>query len=61
MTISNRQLEERKGRQDRILSGALNVFKERGLEGATMDEIANASGFGKATLCLLYTSDAADE
>ena len=50
MTISNRQLEERKGRQDRILSGALSVFKERGLDGATMDEIANSSGFGKATL-----------
>ena len=56
MTISNRQLEERKGRQDRILSGALNVFKERGLEGATMDEIANASGFGKATLYYYFKS-----
>ncbi|MAV70628.1 MAG: hypothetical protein CMG04_07840 [Candidatus Marinimicrobia bacterium] len=56
MTISNRQLEERKGRQDRILSGALNVFKEKGLEGATMDEIANASGFGKATLYYYFKS-----
>ena len=56
MSISNRQLEERKGRQDRILSGALSVFKERGLEGATMDEIANASGFGKATLYYYFKS-----
>ena len=56
MTISNRQLEERKGRQDRILSGALSVFKERGLDGATMDEIANASGFGKATLYYYFKS-----
>ena len=56
MSISNRQLEERKGRQDRILSGALNVFKEKGLEGATMDEIANASGFGKATLYYYFKS-----
>ena len=56
MTISNRQLEERKGRQDRILSGALHVFKEKGLEGATMDEIANASGFGKATLYYYFKS-----
>ncbi len=56
MSISNRQLEERKMRQDRILSGALNVFKDRGLDGATMDEIANASGFGKATLYYYFKS-----
>tara|TARA_Y100001970_G_scaffold196588_1_gene239085 strand:- start:151 stop:747 length:597 start_codon:yes stop_codon:yes gene_type:complete len=56
MSISDRQLEERKMRQDRILSGALNVFKERGLDGATMDEIANASGFGKATLYYYFKS-----
>ena len=56
MSISQRQLEERKMRQDRILSGALNVFKEKGLEGATMDEIANASGFGKATLYYYFKS-----
>jgi len=56
MSISNRQLEERKMRQDRILSGALSVFKESGLDGATMDEIANASGFGKATLYYYFKS-----
>ena len=39
MPISQRQLEERKMRQDRILEGALSVFKEKGLEGATMDQI----------------------
>ena len=48
MPISQRQLEERKMRQDRILEGALSVFKEKGLEGATMDQIASAAGFGKA-------------
>ena len=56
MSISNRQLEERRMRQDRILSGALSVFKESGLDGATMDEIANASGFGKATLYYYFKS-----
>ena len=56
MTISERQLEERKLRQERILSGALDVFKERGLEGATMDEIASSSGFGKATLYYYFKS-----
>ena len=56
MSISERHLEERKMRQDRILSGALEVFKSKGLEGATMDEIANASGFGKATLYYYFES-----
>ncbi|MFL2982923.1 MAG: TetR/AcrR family transcriptional regulator [Candidatus Neomarinimicrobiota bacterium] len=56
MSISERQLEERKMRQDRILEGALSVFKEKGLDGATMDEIANASGFGKATLYYYFKS-----
>ena len=56
MPISQRQLEERKMRQDRILDGALNVFKSNGLEGATMDEIANASGFGKGTLYYYFKS-----
>ena len=56
MPISQRQLEERKMRQDRILEGALNVFKSKGLEGATMDEIANASGFGKGTLYYYFKS-----
>jgi len=56
MSISERQLEERKMRQDRILEGALSVFKEKGLDGATMDQIANASGFGKATLYYYFKS-----
>ena len=56
MSISKRQLKERKMRQDLILLGALKVFKDRGLEGATMDEIANASGFGKATLYYYFKS-----
>ena len=56
MSISRRQLEERKMRQERILLGALDVFKDKGLEGATMDEIANASGFGKATLYYYFKS-----
>lgn len=43
-------------RQDRILSGALRVFKTKGLEGATMDEIAAESGFGKATLYYYFDS-----
>ena len=56
MTISKRQLEERALRKERILTGALEVFKSKGLDGATMDEIAQKSGFGKATLYYYFHS-----
>ena len=56
MSPSNRQLEERQMRKDRILNGALSVFKAKGLDGATMDEIASNSGFGKATLYYYFKS-----
>ena len=54
--ISPRQLEERELRRKRILEGALEVFHKKGLEGATIDEIANEAGFGKATLYYYFTS-----
>ena len=56
MSQSQRQFEERQMRKERILAGALKVFKDNGLDGATMDEIANASGFGKATLYYYFKS-----
>ena len=56
MAVSKRQIEERKMRQDRILSGALEVFKTKGLENATMEEISEKSGFGKATLYYYFQS-----
>tara|TARA_B100000886_G_C20356408_1_gene463193 strand:+ start:493 stop:1092 length:600 start_codon:yes stop_codon:yes gene_type:complete len=56
MSPSKRQLEERQMRKDRILEGALSVFKAKGLDGATMDEIALGSGFGKATLYYYFKS-----
>ena len=56
MPHSKRQLEERQMRKERILSGALQVFKNNGIDGATMDEIANESGFGKATLYYYFKS-----
>jgi AcrR family transcriptional regulator len=52
----NRKQLERENRKKLILSGALKVFKERGLERATMDEIARDAGFGKATLYYYYKS-----
>ena len=56
MTPSERQNEEREARKQRILKGALEVFKGSGLEGATMDQIAQNSGFGKATLYYYFKS-----
>ena len=56
MAVSKRQIEERKMRQERILTGALEVFKSRGIENSTMEEIAEKSGFGKATLYYYFKS-----
>ena len=54
--LSKRQKEERKLRKQSILDGALKVFQTHGIEKTTMDEIANKSGFGKATLYYYFTS-----
>lgn len=54
--LSERQIEERKIRKERILSSALDVFKANGLDGATMDSIAEKAGFGKATLYYYFSS-----
>ena len=56
MSISKRQIQERKARQERILSGALEVFKASGIENSTMEEIASKAGFGKATLYYYFRS-----
>lgn len=55
MTTSRKEAE-RKARQKLILDGALRVFKSKGLEHATMDEIAHEADFGKATLYYYYKS-----
>ena len=56
MSLSDRKIKERKLRQNLILKGALEVFKTKGIEGSTMDEIALESGFGKATLYYYFKS-----
>ena len=56
MPISKRQIEKRILRQERILFGALEIFKARGLESATMEEIAIKSGLGKSTLYYYFNS-----
>ncbi len=54
--ISPRQIEERELRKKRIIESALTVFQEKGIDGATMDEIASVAGFGKATLYYYFSS-----
>lgn len=54
--ITNRQIQERELRKERILDGALKVFQKQGMENATMDEIAKEADFGKATLYYYFES-----
>ena len=54
--LSKRQEEQRNLRKKSILDGALKVFKIHGIEKTTMDEIAQESGFGKATLYYYFAS-----
>ena len=55
MDSSDRKLQEREMRKNRILLGALEVFKESGLEGATMDEIAQNLGLEKRHCTITLT------
>jgi AcrR family transcriptional regulator len=55
MSLSRKQ-EEREVRKKLILNSALKVFKTKGLEHATMDEIAIEADFGKATLYYYFKS-----
>lgn len=55
MTTSRKE-SERKARKKLILDSALEVFKSKGIEGATMDEIAIEADFGKATLYYYFKS-----
>ena len=54
--LNKRKQEERNVRKLSIVKGALSVFNKFGIEKTTMDEIANVSGFGKATLYYYFSS-----
>ena len=54
--INSRKKEERQLRKERIIIGALNIFKKNGVDSATMSDIANESGFGTATLYYYFPS-----
>lgn len=55
ITISRKEAE-REARKKLILDSALAVFQSKGIEGATMDEIALEADFGKATLYYYFKS-----
>ena len=56
MAISERKEEERSIRKEKILTGALEVFKVTGIEKSTMEQIALKSGFGTATIYYYFHS-----
>ncbi|MBC8312371.1 MAG: TetR/AcrR family transcriptional regulator [Candidatus Marinimicrobia bacterium] len=45
-----RKADEREARKHLIMDGALSVFHNHGIDGATMEQIANEAGFGTASL-----------
>jgi AcrR family transcriptional regulator len=56
MGIHERKEREKEQRREDILEAAKNVFFEKGLSAATMDEIAEAVELSKGTLYLYYSS-----
>jgi AcrR family transcriptional regulator len=56
MGISERKEREKEERREEIINAAEKVFFEKGLQIATMDEIAERAELGKSTLYLYYKS-----
>lgn len=56
MGIHERKEREKEHRREEILTAAQKIFFEKGLQSATMDEIADAAELSKGTLYLYYNS-----
>lgn len=56
MGTHERKERERESRREEIIQAATKVFFEKGLQSATMDEIAEAAELSKGTLYLYYKS-----
>jgi len=56
MGIHERKEREKEHRREEILNAAQKTFFEKGLQSATMDEIAEAAELSKGTLYLYYSS-----
>ena len=47
---NQRKADEREARKHLIMNSALSVFHDHGIDGTTMEQIANKAGFGTASL-----------
>lgn len=56
MGIEERKEREKEHRREEIINAAEKVFFDKGLQAATMDEIAEKAELGKSTLYLYYKS-----
>ena len=56
MGIQERRQREREQRRDAIIEAACEVFMKKGINSATMDEIASKAELSKATLYLYFTN-----
>lgn len=56
MGINERKEREKEHRKEEIINAAESVFFDKGLQQATMDEIAEKAELGKSTLYLYYKS-----
>jgi TetR/AcrR family transcriptional regulator len=56
MSIQERKEREKEHRKEEIIDAAQRIFFEKGLNAATMDEIAEAAELSKGTLYLYYKS-----
>ncbi len=54
MSVSSRRQREREKRQDLILSAAERIFHNKGLDLATMEDVADEAQLGKGTLYLYF-------
>ena len=54
MTVAARREREREERRERILDAAEHIFESKGLDAATMEDIADQAQLGKGTLYLYF-------
>jgi AcrR family transcriptional regulator len=56
MEVTERRIERREVRRERILNSALKVFAEKGVKEAIMEEVAAEAGMGKGTIYYYFPS-----
>ena len=56
MGVTERKEREKEKRREEIIQAAVKVFYKKGVDHATMDDIAEVAELSKATLYLYFTS-----